>query len=125
MVLDRLSWRVTCSNNASFQSLDSHQRMLLWTHKEVALAPHPDVGLVLKSRCEEISSGSWTRKPGSFSRSQQASSNSRRMGLVRLELACEADRLILFHLAVAAFAGAVLTYFSAEKVPSMHNVAPR
>ena len=31
-----------------FPSLDSCQKTLLWTHKEVNLAPHTVVGLVLK-----------------------------------------------------------------------------
>ena len=31
-----------------FPSLDSCQKMFLWTHKEVDLAPHPVVGLVLQ-----------------------------------------------------------------------------
>ena len=31
-----------------FPSLDSCQEKLLWTHKEVDLAPHPVVGLVLQ-----------------------------------------------------------------------------
>ena len=31
-----------------FQSLDSCQRRFTWTHKEVDLAPHPAVGLVLQ-----------------------------------------------------------------------------
>ena len=30
------------------QSLDSCQKRFLWTHKEVDLAPHPVVGLVLQ-----------------------------------------------------------------------------
>ena len=31
-----------------FPSLGSHQKRFLWTHKEVDLAPHPVVGLVLQ-----------------------------------------------------------------------------
>ena len=31
-----------------FPSLDSCQKRFLWTHKEVDLAPHPVVGLVLQ-----------------------------------------------------------------------------
>ena len=46
MVLERLSWRVT-SKLCKFRSLDSCQERFLWTHKEVDLAPHPVVGLVL------------------------------------------------------------------------------
>ena len=31
-----------------FSSLDSCQKKLMWTHKEIDLAPHPVVGLVLQ-----------------------------------------------------------------------------
>ena len=31
-----------------FPSLDSCQKRFLWTHKEVDLAPHPVIGLVLQ-----------------------------------------------------------------------------
>ena len=47
----------------------------------------------------------------------------------QLEHACKADmalhRQILFHLAIAAIAEAILMQTSAEKVPSLHRVAPR
>ena len=41
-----------------FPFLDSCQKRFLWTHKEVNLALHPVVGLVLhpSRRCEEVSS---------------------------------------------------------------------
>ena len=48
MVLERLLWRVTCPNHASFFTLDSCQKRFLWTQKEVDVAPHPVVGLVLQ-----------------------------------------------------------------------------
>ena len=49
MVLQRLLWCVTCPNHASFRLLiESCQKRLLWTHKEVDLAPHLVVGLVLQ-----------------------------------------------------------------------------
>ena len=35
MVLERLSWRVTCPNHVKFPTLDSCQKKFLWTHKEV------------------------------------------------------------------------------------------
>ena len=66
MVLERLSWRVTRPNHASFRlltvarrvpgeavvvwdmpepckfpSLDSWQKRVLWTHEDIVLAPHP------------------------------------------------------------------------------------
>ena len=50
-----------------FPSLDSCQKVFLWTHKEVDHAPHPVVGLVLQiRRCREVSSGTWFQKPRSF-----------------------------------------------------------
>ena len=49
MIFERLSWRVTCPNRAKFSSLDSCQKRFLWTHKEVDLAPHPVIGLVLQA----------------------------------------------------------------------------
>ena len=56
MVLERLSWRVTCPNHASiikFPSLDSCRKRFLWTHKEVDLALHPVSGLVLQRNSAE------------------------------------------------------------------------
>ena len=52
MVSERLSWRVTCL--CRFSSLDSCLKMFLWTYKEVDLAPHPLVGLVLQIDAEKI-----------------------------------------------------------------------
>ena len=37
-----------------FPSLDSCLKRFLWTHKEVDLAPHPLVGLVLQIDAEKI-----------------------------------------------------------------------
>ena len=48
--------------------------------------------------------------------------------LVQLELASKVDGIalpILFSLAIAAIADAILTRISAQKVPSLHRVAPR
>ena len=54
-------------------SLDSCQKGFLQTHKEVALAPHQVVGTVLLAGdAEKVFSCIWSRKPGSFSQSQQA-----------------------------------------------------
>ena len=36
------------SEPCKFPSLDSFQKRFLWTHKEVDLAPHPAVGLVIE-----------------------------------------------------------------------------
>ena len=45
MVLERLSWRVTCPNHANL-SLESCQKTFFWTHKAIDLAPRPVVGFV-------------------------------------------------------------------------------
>ena len=47
IVLKRLSWRVT-PERCEFPSLDRCQKRPLWTYKEVNLAPHPVVGLVMR-----------------------------------------------------------------------------
>ena len=46
MAFERLSWRVTCLNLVRFR-LDRCHKKILWTHREVHLAPHPVVRLVL------------------------------------------------------------------------------
>ena len=71
MVLERLSWRVPCPNHASFRlSTVARGGSILWTHKDVDLAPNLVVDLVLPvgARCGEVSSGTRFRKPGSFFR---------------------------------------------------------
>ena len=54
----------------------SCQKRFLWAHKAADLAPHPVVGLVLQVGDAEVSSGTWSRKLGSFSQSQQEGSMS-------------------------------------------------
>ena len=36
------------AKSCKLPSFDSYQKRFLWTHKEVHLAPHSDVGLVLQ-----------------------------------------------------------------------------
>ena len=48
MILERLSWRVTCPTHASLRLLTVAGKRFLWTHKEVDLALHPVVGPVLQ-----------------------------------------------------------------------------
>ena len=48
MVLERLSWRVTRPNRASFRLLTFASSVSFWTHKEVDLAPQPVVERVLQ-----------------------------------------------------------------------------
>ena len=52
----------------------SCQKRFLWAHKAADLAPHPVVGLVLQVGDAEVSSGTWSRKLGSFSQGQQVGS---------------------------------------------------
>ena len=47
MVLERLSWR-DMPEPCKFPSLYSCQKRFLWTNKEIDLAPHPVVSLVLQ-----------------------------------------------------------------------------
>ena len=58
-----------------FPSLDSCQTRFLWTDKEVDLALHPVVGLVLQiGDAEKFSRARWCQKPGFFFfQTQQAS----------------------------------------------------
>ena len=56
-----------------FVSFDSCQKRFAWAHKEVALAPHPLVGLVLLV-CKGVSSGTNFESLDLFSQSQQAGS---------------------------------------------------
>ena len=42
--------------------LDRYQKRFMWTHKEVDLAPHPVVGLVLRVGDVEVSSGTLSGK---------------------------------------------------------------
>ena len=82
-----------------FPFLDTCLKRFLWTHKEVDLAPHPVVGLVLQ--VGGVSSGAWLQKPGSvpfffrvskqnpcFTAVEKDGGDNR---LVQLKLACEAD----------------------------------
>ena len=67
MVLERLSWHVTCPNHASFWLLTVARQRFLWTHKEVDLVPRPVIGLVLQVGDNSVvSSGIWVRKSAFF-----------------------------------------------------------
>ena len=50
MVLERLSWHVTCHmpETCKFPSLDICYKRFLWTHKEADNAARPVAGLVLQ-----------------------------------------------------------------------------
>ena len=82
-----------------FPSIDSCQKRFLWTHKEVDLALHPDVGLVLQVEdVEKFHRAFGSEGLGPLHRVKQAGSmfHSHRVGwsdkrLIELEFACKAD----------------------------------
>ena len=49
-----------------FPSLDIGQKRFLWTHKEINLAPHPVVGLVLQVDAERLPQALGLGSPDSF-----------------------------------------------------------
>ena len=50
-----------------FPSIGSCQKRILWTHKELDLAPQPVVGLVLQGGdAEKFAQAIWFRRPESF-----------------------------------------------------------
>ena len=117
-------------------SLDSCQKRFLWTHKEVDLARHPLVGLVLpvgETQKFPHALGFESLDPFFFFffQSQQAGSilHSHRGGW-RWQEICRAKLMklhcqILLSLAIAAIAEAILMWTSAQQVASLHRVAPR
>ena len=63
------------AKSCKLPSFDSYQKRFLWTHKEVHLAPHSDVGLVLQVEdVEKFPQALGFGKPGLFFQSQQAGS---------------------------------------------------
>ena len=85
-----------------FPSLDSYQRRCLWTPKQVDLAPHPVVGLVLQVGdaekfphvlgFERLDSFYRVSKQGPCFTAIEEDGGDKR--LVELELACEADGVV-------------------------------
>ena len=112
-----------------FSSLDSCQKSFLWTHKELDLARHPVVGLVLQvgdtekfphaRGFEHMDPFFRVSKQGPCFTAVEEDGGDKR--LVRLELACKADghHQILFSLAIAAIADAILIQTSAEQMPHL------
>ena len=93
MVLQRLSWHVSCRNHANF-CLDNCKKRFLWTYKEVDLAPHPVVGLALQVGDVNLVSKAWilflkASKQGPYFTALKEDGDD--MRLVQLELACKAD----------------------------------
>ena len=139
MVLERLSWYVTCLNHASFCLLTVAKRGPL-NHKEADLALHPVVGLVLQVEDAEKFAHAFGVESldrfffcccffQSVSR-VHVSQPQRRMQVTRelynLNLLLKLvllHRQILLNLATAAIAEANLTRISAEQVPFLHRVA--
>ena len=132
MVLERLSWCVTCLNHATFPSFGS---CIPVDHKGVDLALHPVVGLVLQvGDAEKFPQALGFEGLGPFFRvSKQGPCFTAReedggdKRLVELELLVKLMQLhlhcqILFSLAIAE---AILMWTCAEQVPSLHRVAPR
>ena len=82
-----------------FPSFDSYHKRFLWTHKEVDLAPHPVIGLVLQVGDAEtfpqaigfksLDPFSKVSKQGPCFTAVEEDESCRR--LVQLELACRAD----------------------------------
>ena len=87
-----------------FPSLDSCQKGFMWTHKEVDLAPHPVVGLVLQVGDTEkfpqtLGFKAWilfffrvSKQGPCFTAIEEDGGDKR---LIELELACEADAVAL------------------------------
>ena len=93
------------SEPCKFPSLDSCQKRFLWAHKEVDLAPHPVVGLVLQvGNTEKFLQTlgfeslhlffSVNKQGPCFTATEEDVSNKR---LVELELACKADGVALLN----------------------------
>ena len=79
-----------------FPSVDSCQKRLLWTHREVDLAPHPVVGLVL----QEGDAEKFPHALGfaGLDRSFRVSRQDPCFTAIeeeRVDLACEADGVVL------------------------------
>ena len=82
-----------------FPSLDSRQKRCLWTHKEVDLAPHPVVGLVLQVGdaekfpralgSENVDPLPRVSKQGPCFKAVEEDGGDKK--LIQLELACKAD----------------------------------
>ena len=133
-------------------SLEICQKRFLWTCKEVDLAWHsvvglvlpvvglvlpvvglvhpvvglvlPVVGLVLQGGSAETSSGTWFENPDPFFQSTRTMEMTRdldNLNLVAMPMVLL--RLLLFTLAIAAIAAAILIRISAEQVPSLYRVA--
>ena len=115
-------------------SLDSWHKMFLWTHKEVDLAMHPVVGLlILVGDAEKFpqAHGVESLNPFFFSVSHQGPFSQpkgrieAKRDLYSLDLL--AKLMVLHHQTMfcLAIAEAILMQTSAEQVPSSHRVAPR
>ena len=115
-----------------FLPLESWQKKFLLPYKEVDLAPHPVVGLVLQAGdaekfpqalgFESLDPFLGVSKRGlCFTAIEEGGGDER---LVLLEPSCKADGAA-FSLATAAISEEILKRISAEQVPSLHRVAPR
>ena len=135
MILERLSWRVTCPNHTSSRLLTATRRSSCGLIKTLILLCNQSLVLYSKkdkrkSFLRRLVSKTWiffpVSKPGPCFTATEEDGGDKR--LVELELACEADVLhpqILFSLAIAAIAEAILIQTSVEQVPSSHRAAPK
>ena len=116
-----------------FPSLDSCQKRFPWTHKEVDLALHPVVGLVLQvgdmEKCPHAPGfESWDpffRVSKQAPRFRTTEENGGDLRLIQFNLLAKLMVLhhqILFSLAIAE---AILIWTSTKQVPPLHRVAPR
>ena len=126
---------VSCDMPELYNFYKCHKRFP-WTHKEVDLAPHPVVSLVLQvGDMDKFPQALGfdildpffrvSKQSPCFTATEEDGGDKRH---AQLELACKADgvhRQILFSLAIAVIAEAILRRTSAEEVPSLQRVAPR
>ena len=111
-----------------FPAPNSRQQRFLWTHKEVDLAPHPVVGLVLRvGDAKKFPQALGVKGLDPFLRVSKQGPHVTDGGdkrLSELELACKADDVakILFSLAIAE---AILMQTSDQQVPPLQRITPR
>ena len=112
----------------------SRKKRFLWTHKENDLAPYLGIGLVLQvdRDAEKFLQVLGFESLHPFFQRQRTGSMFHSYGgykrLAQLNLLAKLIvllRQILFNLAIAAMAPAMLMRISAEQVPSVQRVAPR
>ena len=74
MVLERLLWHVTCLNHLNFLLLTVARRDFCGPTRQFIWSASGYLSCAPGRRCREVSSGTWSRKPGFFPQSQQGRS---------------------------------------------------